>query len=190
MPSHSMLKWEDTCVHQVNHVSNCYDELEWLGGSVKNPPANAGDMGSIPGLRSPGEGNANPLQYSCLGSPLGHKRARHNLVTEKQKYLNQPNMTDFPYLSYHWVLLAIVVQSLNHVWLFVTPWTAACQIPLSSTVSWSLLKFMSIELVMLSYHLILCHPLLLLPSIFPSIRIFLVQRKHFFQINVNVMFSV
>ena len=123
-------------------------------------------------------------------SPLGHKRARHNLVTEKQKYLNQPNMTDFPNLSYHWVLLAIVVQSLNHVWLFVTPWTAACQIPLSSTVSRSLLKFMSIELVMLSYHLILCHPLLLLPSIFPSIRIFLVQRKHFFQINVNVMLSV
>ena len=70
MPSHSMLKWEDTCIHQVNHVSNCYDELEWLGGSVKNPPANAGDMGSIPGLRSPGEENANPLQYSCLGNPM------------------------------------------------------------------------------------------------------------------------
>ena len=54
----------------------------------------------------------------------------------------------------------------------VTPWTAACQAPLSSTVSWSLLKFMSIESVMPSNHLILCHPLLLLPSIFPSIRIF------------------
>ena len=53
-----------------------------------------------------------------------------------------------------------------------TPWTAACQASLSFPVSWSLLRFMSIELVMLSNHLILCHPLLLLPSIFPSIRIF------------------
>ena len=52
------------------------------------------------------------------------------------------------------------------------PWTAALQAPLSSTVSWSLVKFMSTESVMLSNHLILCHPLLLLPSIFPSIRIF------------------
>ena len=54
----------------------------------------------------------------------------------------------------------------------VTPWTAACQALLSSTLSQSLLKFMSIELVMLFNHLILCRPLLLLPSIFPSIRIF------------------
>ena len=54
----------------------------------------------------------------------------------------------------------------------MTPWTAARQVPLSSTISWSLLKFMSIELVMLFNYLILCHPLLLLPSIFPSIRVF------------------
>ena len=59
---------------------------------------------------------------------------------------------------------------LSHVWLFVTPWTEALQAFLS-TISWSLLKLMSIELVMLSNHLILCHPLLLLPSIFPSIRV-------------------
>ena len=64
------------------------------------------------------------------------------------------------------------VQSLSGVQLFVTPWTAACQASLSITNSWSLLKFMSIELVMPSNHLILCHPLLLLPSIFPSIRVF------------------
>ena len=54
----------------------------------------------------------------------------------------------------------------------VTSWTEAHQASLSSTVSWSLLKFMSISSVMLSNHLILCHPLLLLPSIFPSIRVF------------------
>ena len=66
----------------------------------------------------------------------------------------------------------VVVKSLSHIQLFATPWTAVCQAPLSSTVSQSLFKFMSIELVMPSNHFILCHPLLLLPSIFPSIRIF------------------
>ena len=64
------------------------------------------------------------------------------------------------------------VQLLSHVRLFATPWTAACQTSLSITNSWSLLKLMSIELVMPSNHLILCHPLLLLRSIFPSIRVF------------------
>jgi len=64
------------------------------------------------------------------------------------------------------------VQSLSHVPLFVTLWTAAHQTSLSITNSWSLLKLMSIELGMPSNHLILCHPLLLPPSIFPSIRVF------------------
>ena len=64
------------------------------------------------------------------------------------------------------------VQSLSCVWLFATPWTAAHQASQSTTNSWSLLELMSIELVMPSNHLIFCHPLLLLPSIFPSIRIF------------------
>ena len=64
------------------------------------------------------------------------------------------------------------VLLLSHVRLSVTPWTAACQASLSITNSRSLLKLMSIESVMPSNHLILCHPLLLLPSIFPSIRVF------------------
>ena len=64
------------------------------------------------------------------------------------------------------------VQSLSHVRLFATPWTAAHQASLSITNSQSLLKLMSIELVMPSSHLILCHLLLLLPSVFPSIRVF------------------
>ena len=63
------------------------------------------------------------------------------------------------------------VQSLSHVQLFATPWTAAHQASLSMTNSWSLLKLMSIESVMVSNHLILYRPLLLLPSIFPSIRV-------------------
>ena len=67
---------------------------------------------------------------------------------------------------------AVVVQLLLCVLFFVTPWTAACQASLSFTVSWSLLKLMSIESMMPSNHLILYHPLLLLPSIFPSIRVF------------------
>ena len=66
----------------------------------------------------------------------------------------------------------VVIHSLSHLPLFVTPWTAACQASLSSTISRSLLKFMSIELMMPSSHLVLCHPLLLLPFIFPIIRVF------------------
>ena len=65
-----------------------------------------------------------------------------------------------------------LVQSLSLVRLFVTPWTSACQASLSVTNSWSLLKLMSIVLVMPSNHLMLCHPLLLMPSVFPSIRVF------------------
>ena len=64
------------------------------------------------------------------------------------------------------------LQSLSHIWLFVTPWTAAHQASLSITNSQSLLKLMSIESLMPSNHLILCHSLLLLLSIFPSIRVY------------------
>ena len=64
------------------------------------------------------------------------------------------------------------VQLLSHVRLFATPWTSAHQASLSITNPGSLLKLKSIELVMPSNHLVLCHPLLLLPSIFPSIRVF------------------
>ena len=66
----------------------------------------------------------------------------------------------------------IVVQLLSHVGLFASLWTAACQVSLSFTIYQSLLKPMSIELVMPPNHLILCRPLLLLPSIFPSLRVF------------------
>ena len=64
------------------------------------------------------------------------------------------------------------IQSLSHVQLFATLWTAECQVSLSFTKSWRLLRLMSIELVIPSNHLILCCPLLLLPSIFPSNRVF------------------
>ena len=70
------------------------------------------------------------------------------------------------------VRVKVSVQSLSHVRLFTTSWTAAHQASLSITNSQSLLKLMSIELAMPSNHLILCYPLLFLPSIFPSIRVF------------------
>ena len=90
---------------------------------------------------------------------------------------------NFPQLFFSWEIIsrlfrkiiqrfAFVVQLLSHVGLFVTPWTAACQASLSFTISWSLFKLMSIESVMPSNLLILCRPLLFLPSIFPSIRVF------------------
>ena len=65
-----------------------------------------------------------------------------------------------------------VVQSLSLVQLFATPCTAACQASLSFSISWNMVKLMFIELVISSNHLILCHPLLLQPSTFPSIRVF------------------
>ena len=64
------------------------------------------------------------------------------------------------------------VQLLSHIWLFATPWTAACQASLSFTISQSLLRLKFIELMMPSNHLILCCPLLLQPLIFPTIRVF------------------
>ena len=70
------------------------------------------------------------------------------------------------------IIAVVFVQSLSCIWLFLTPWTTACQAVLSFTISQSLLKLTSIELVMPSNHLILCRPLLLLPSTFPSIRVF------------------
>ena len=76
------------------------------------------------------------------------------------------------------VIIGQSVQSLSPVWLFATPWTAACQASLSITSSQSLLKLMSIESVMPSNHLILCHPLLLPPSVFPPPGSFPVSSSH------------
>ena len=85
-------------------------------------------------------------------------------------YLVSPLSERFPWCAgdAHWL---VVVQSISHVHLFVTPWTAECQASLSFIISRSLLRLMSIESVMPSNHLIVCHSLLL-PSVFPSIRVF------------------
>ena len=81
-------------------------------------------------------------------------------------YILENNLSIYYYIQFS------SVQSLTHVQLFATPWSSGCQASLSITNSWSLLKLMSIEPVMPSNHLILCRPLLLQPSIFPSIRVF------------------
>ena len=86
--------------------------------------------------------------------------------------INAPNIQLLGHKVSVCLALFSSVQSLSCVRLFVTPWTAACQASLSITNSWSLPKLMSIELVMPSSHLILCRPLLLLPRIPPSIRVF------------------
>ena len=102
------------------------------------------------------------------------------VLIHTSKYLNVPIFMEgfahplllHPYFAVSLPDFFVAVQSLSCVWLFVTPWTAALQASLTFTISQSLLKLTSIELVMPSTHLILCHLLLLLPSIFPSIRIF------------------
>ena len=87
--------------------------------------------------------------------PLKYFLPDHNLIYWEKAYLEFSS-----------------AQSLSHVWLFATAWTAAHQVSLSITNSWSSPKPMSIKSVMPSNHLIPCHPLLLLPSIYPSIRVF------------------
>ena len=92
----------------------------------------------------------------------------------KQVHINSASKTS-PFLTIRWISShrsITVVQSLSRVWFFVTTWTSACQASLSITNSRSPPKRMSIDSVLSSNHLILCRPLLLLPSIFPSIRSF------------------
>ena len=108
-----------------------------------------------------------------------------SVMSRARRHRNCRNPCQLPTLHWHKSLCSLLwphggcfitsypsVQSLSCVWLFATPLTAACQDSLSITIFQSLLKLMSIESVMPSKHLILCHPLLLLPSVFPSIRVF------------------
>ena len=108
--------------------------------------------------------DSNPASPSLL-KMRGFQKASARDRARIQTWVNRE------YLSIISFLFA-TIQSLSQVRLFETPWTAALQASLSITNSQSLLKLMSIELVMPSNHLILCHPLLLLPSIFPSIKVF------------------
>ena len=86
--------------------------------------------------------------------------------------LLDPQIIGIQILTWFWRYQIVVVQLLSRVWLFATPWTATRQAFLSFTNSRSLLKLISFESVMSCNYLLLCYPLLLLPSIFPSIRLF------------------
>ena len=124
-----------------------YNRSSQVTQVVKNLPANVGDKGSIPeSRRCPVGGHGNTLQCFC----------------HEQRSL----------VGYSLSVQFSSVQWLSHVWLFLTPWITACQASLSITNSQSLLKLMSIESVMPSNQLILCHPLLLLAPTPPSIRVF------------------
>ena len=167
---------------------------------------------------SPGEGNANPLQYSCLGNSMdkgacglqsvygiaidldttqqlnndknspsadcGHASPllpHPGIFFKASRHIFLINFFKLKYSCFMMLLVSAIqqsesaissVQSLSHVRIFETPWTAARQAFLSITNSRNLLKLMSIKSVMPSNHLILCCPLLLPPSIFPSISVF------------------
>ena len=111
----------------------------------------------------PTKGNSSTKDEINSVSRLDNKTVGPHEVGKRNRFVPKINIFRAYFSS---------VQSLSHVQLFATPWTAARQASGSITNSWSLLKLMSIESVMPSNHLIHCCPLFLLPSIFPSIRVF------------------
>ena len=149
--------------------------MDFLGGSDdKESTCNARDLALIPRSgRSPGGGYGNPLQYSCLENSTDRIILDYSwlaLLSLFQVYKQSDSVIHihvsilFQILFY--LLLVAVVQLLSHVEHFATPpWTAAHQASLSFTISWSLLRRMSIASVVPSNHLIFCGPLLLLHNI-------------------------
>ena len=114
------------------------------------------------------------LYMHSLPSYQYHSSERYIFIKNEPALISLNHPIAIAYLRSHLGVMHSVssVQSLSLVWLFAPPRAAACQASLSITKSWSLLKLVSIELMLLSHHLTLCRPLLLLPSIFPSIRAF------------------
>ena len=117
-------------------------------------------------------GNIQCLLFSFWFTALCITYSRFIHITTNDPILFLFWLSNIKLLQWNSTLFAVVVQLLSDVWLFATPWTAAHQAFLSFTISLSLFKFTSIESVMPSNYLILCHPLRLLPSIFPIIRVF------------------
>ena len=143
---------------------------------------------SLPRFSIHGISQARVLEWGAI-SFLNKRASQRNSVLRERSHIMShvlPTTQHYSFFSLIFTILCwflpynnanqsfvIVVQSLSHVQIFATPCTAACQASLSFTIFQSLLKLMSIELVMPSNHLILCRPLLLLPSIFPSTRVFI-----------------
>ena len=132
----------------------------------KKSACNAGYLGSIPGLgRSPGGEHGNPLQYSCLENSMDRGAWRATVHRVAQSRTGRKRLSSSSRLQSVQFSGSEVSDSLRPHGLH-----AAHQASLSTTNSWSLLKLLSIESVMPSNHLILSRPLLLPPSVFPSIR--------------------
>ena len=146
-----MAQWVKTCLQCRRHRKHGFDPC------VGKIPWRRAWQHTLNFLREKSYGQRSLTGYS----PWGGKRVRHDIATKQ-----------------NWPLPTLLWFSRSVVWLFTIPWTAACQVSLSITSSRSLLKLMSIELVMPSNHLFLCRPLLLLPSAFPSITVF--QMSQFF----------
>ena len=128
---------------------------------VKNPNANAGDTRDAGWILGSGR------------SPRVGSGKHYNILAWKIPWMEEPGgLESMWHPESDTIEQLSTPQLLSHAWLFATPWTAARQAFLSITNSWSLFKLRSIESVMASNHLILCRPLLLLPSVFPRIRVF------------------
>ena len=131
------------------------------GSAGEESACNVGDMGSVPVLgRSPGEGNGYPLQYTCLKNPMDCIVCGVTKSPDRTEWL--PPSLFFSSVQFTRSVVSDSLRPMNHR-------TSAS---LSITNSQSLLKHMAIELVMSSSYLLLWYPLVLLPSIFPSIRVF------------------
>ena len=118
--------------------------------------------------------NSNSFRYANNTTYMaeGEKEPKNLLMKVKEESQKAVLKLSIQKMKIMPLIQSVSVQPLSRVWLFVTPWIAACQASLSITNSRSSLRLTFIESVMPSSHLILCHPLLLLPSIFPSIRLF------------------
>ena len=164
--SHTNQVPEDMLICSSNETSSGTNSCNYSHHLVKVTIIHCHYPSSISPLHRPNQcikwewaGNYHPCNFQVLdgGTNLSHL-FRNRVLPWITIFLYKNNTVD--------------VQPLSSVWLFATPWTATCQASLSFTISWSLLKLTSIELVMPYNHLILCHPPLLLLSIFPSIRVF------------------
>ena len=149
---------------------------------VKESTCNAGNLGFIPGSgRFSGEGNGNALQVFLPGESHGQRSLagyspwcckeldRTEQLSTHAHISNTAGAIELIQLNSFYF---VVVQSLSHVCLFAAPWTVARQASLPFAINQRLLRLLSVESVRPSNHVILCRPLLLLPSIFASIRIF------------------
>ena len=147
--------------------------VQWLG--LHTP--NAGDLSSIPGWGTRSHmlqlsNQINKIRNIKKTKPKNRATIWSSNPTPGHISGENSNSKKYVHSSVHCSPIYNSQKKFSHVRLFATPWIIACQASLSITNSWSPPKPMSIESVMPSNHLILCHPLLLLPSIFPSIRVF------------------